>query len=400
MTPTFTPSEPTSLLGFDAQRLDQIPRIFELEVAKGRLPGAVMRVARKGHLLLHAAVGQQDPASGRAMAQDAIFRINSMTKPIVSVAVMQLVERGCVLLDDPVARHLPEFANVQLAYWEGETMRTRPPHRPPTVQDLLRHTAGLTYEQANGDAVQALYAAADIGSRARNNAAFSKALADLPLMFEPGTVWEYSRATDLLGALVEAVTAQTLGAYLQAHILGPLGMVDTAFSVPADQLHRLAEPFAQDPDGAALAPLFDVRSPPALEAGGAGLVSTTQDYARFAQCLLDGGQGPEQRILSPHTVRWMRADHLGRIALQYSPRASYHLNPGVGFGLGFDVRMDPGMDTVAGSVGTYGWSGSAGTVFWIDPAQELQAILMTQAPNQRAHYLPLFRNLVYAALVD
>ena len=398
--PLALPEATPASLGFDPKRTRHIAEVFSQEIATGRLPGAVMLIARKGSIVFHEAVGQQDPQRGSAMALDSIFRIYSMTKPIVSVAVMMLMERGRLLLDDPVAKHLPEFADVKVAHFEAGQMNLRPPLQAPTVQDLLRHTAGLTYEILGSEPVQVMYAKAKIDSRDRSNAEFSKALAKLPLMFEPGTVWEYSRATDLLGALVEAVSGQTLGAFLQDHILGPLGMVDTAFSVPIEKQHRLVEPFEKDPEGKPPVPLFDMRVLPKMESGGAGLASTAKDYARFLQCLLNEGQLAGQRILSPHTVRLMASDHLGAIGQHPSQRLGFMLNPGTGFGLGFQVRMAPGMDSLPGSVGLYSWGGSAGTTFWVDPVQEFFAILMTQAPNQRDYYRPRFRNLVYAALVD
>ncbi|MCF8148426.1 MAG: beta-lactamase family protein [Sulfuritalea sp.] len=399
-TPRVLPDAEPASMGFDAQRTRHIAKVFSQEAAARRLPGAVMLVARKGNIVFHEAVGQQDPQRGLAMALDSIFRIYSMTKPIVSVAVMMLLERGRLLLDDPVATYLPEFADVKVAHFEGGQMNLRSPHQAPTVQDLLRHTAGLTYEKRGSEPVQMMYAKAEMDSRDRSNAEFSKALAQLPLMFEPGTVWEYSRATDLLGALVEAVSGQTLGVFLQENILGPLGMVDTAFSVPIEKQHRLAEPFDIDPEGKPPVPLFDMRVVPKMESGGAGLASTTHDYARFLQCLLNEGTLGGVRILSPHSVRLMASDHLGAIVQHPSQRLGFMLNPGTGFGLGFQVRMAVGMDSLLGSVGMYSWGGSAGTTFWVDPVQEFFAILMTQAPNQRDYYRPRFRNLVYAALVD
>jgi CubicO group peptidase (beta-lactamase class C family) len=388
-------------VGFDADRTAHLVQVLEREVAKARLPGAVALIARHGQLVLHRAVGQQNPADGTPMALDSIFRIYSMTKPLVSVAVMQLMERGQLLLSDPVAQHLPAFANVPVATQvNGETV-LQPPKSQPTVQDLLRHTSGLTYEILGNDPIQVQYAKARLGSREHTNAQFAQALAQIPYRFEPGTVWEYSRATDLLGALVERVSGQTLGAYLQQHILGPLGMVDTAFVVPPAQHHRIAEPFAHDPDGGVPMRLLDPRKPAAMEAGGAGLMSTASDYARFLQCLLSGGAAPNgPRILSPATVRTMTADHLGTIEPYRAGRSGELLPPGHGFGLGFAVRTHDGLAAMSGSKGLYYWGGIAGTTFFVDPAKDYFAILMTQAPNQRDYYRPLFRNLVYAALLD
>lgn len=387
-------------LGFCPQRVRHLVETLQSEVGKARLPGAVALIARHGQVLLHQNVGQQDPAQGVPMALDSIFRIYSMTKPIVSVAVMVLMERGQLLISDPVAKYLPEFADVQVStVVEGHAVLQRP-QSEPTVQDLLRHTAGLTYEILGDEPIQRQYAQARLASRERSNRAFSHALAAIPLMFEPGTVWEYSRATDLLGALVEAVSGQTLGAFLQDNILGPLGMVDTSFVVPPDKHHRIAEPFATDPDGGIAMRLIDVRQPAAMEAGGAGLASTSADYARFLQCLLNGGELDGQRILSPATVRYMTADHLGSIGVHRAGRSGELLPPGHGFGLGFAVRLEEGIAAQAGSKGLYFWGGIAGTTFFVDPTKDFFALMMLQAPNQRDYYRPLFRNLVYAALLE
>jgi CubicO group peptidase (beta-lactamase class C family) len=359
-------------------------------VASGRLPGAVAMVARRGQIALIEAVGQQDPAAGTPMQTDSIFRIYSMTKPVVSVAVMMLVERGLLLLSDPVGRWLPEYAHQKVATAQG----LAPVRNPATVQDLLRHTAGLTYEFLGDSPVQRQYGEVKIAARERSNAEFSRTLAALPLQFQPGSVWAYSRATDVLGRLVEVVSGQTLGDFLQAEIFGPLGMVDTGFAVPPDQQHRIAEPFAHDPDGGEPMQVIEPREVPAMESGGGGLMSTTLDYARFLQCLRNRGELGGVRLLGPHTLDYMTADHLGGL-----PADGTLLPPGHGFGLGFAVRTQLGMAPVPGSVGLYYWGGIAGTTFFVDPALDMHAMLMIQAPNQRDYYRPLFRNLVYAALL-
>jgi CubicO group peptidase (beta-lactamase class C family) len=334
------------------------------------------------------------------MALDSIFRIYSMTKPIVSVAVMMLMERGQLLLSDTVAHHLPEFEDIKVStHVDGHAVQ-RHPKMAPTVQDMLRHTSGLTYEILGAEPIQRQYAKAQLASRDRTNREFSQALAALPLMFEPGTVWEYSRATDVLGALVEAVSGQTLGAFLQDNILGPLAMVDTSFVVPPEKHHRIAEAFEKDPDGGIAMRLIDVRQPVPMEAGGSGLASTAADYARFLQCLLNGGELHGQRILSTATVRYMTADHLGDIGVHRAGRSDELLPSGHGFGLGFAVRTQEGVAAMAGSKGLYFWGGIAGTTFFVDPAKDFFALMMIQAPNQRHYYRPLFRNLVYAALLE
>ncbi len=387
-------------LGFCPQRTRRLVEVLQSEVGTARLPGAVALIARHGQVLLCETVGQQDPTAGIPMALDSIFRIYSMTKPIVSVAVMMLMERGQLLLSDTVAQHLPEFEDIKVTtHVDGHAVQRRP-KVAPTVQDLLRHTSGLTYEILGAEPIQRQYAQAQLATRDRTNREFSHALAALPLMFEPGTVWEYSRATDLLGALVEVVSGQTLGAFLQDNILGPLAMVDTSFVVPPDKHHRIAQAFEKDPDGGIAMRLIDVRQPVAMEAGGSGLASTAADYARFLQCLLNGGELHGQRILSTATVRYMTADHLGDIPVHRVGRSGELLPPGHGFGLGFAVRTQEGVAAMSGTKGLYFWGGIAGTTFFVDPAKDFFALMMIQAPNQRDYYRPLFRNLVYAALLE
>jgi CubicO group peptidase (beta-lactamase class C family) len=265
------------------------------------------------------------------------------------------------------------------------------------VQDLMRHTAGLTYEFSGTSAVQRLYYEhqIDIRQPGRDNAGFCRALAALPLMDPPGSIGEYSRATDVLGRLVEVLSGQTLGAYLARHVFEPLRMRDTGFFVPPEQQHRIAEPFGHDPDGGVRMAMSNIREQPAMESGGGGLVSTAMDYARFLQCLLNRGQLGDARLLGPRTVDFMTADHMGRI-----PSRDNLLEAGEGFGLGFAVRMATGLTPVPGSVGTFYWSGMAGTSFFVDPAEDMFALMLIQAPHQRAYYRQLFRNLVYACLVD
>jgi len=387
--PALPQAQPADV-GLCPERTQRLMDVLRREVASGRLPGAVAMIARKGQIALFEAIGQQDPGTGTPMKTDSIFRIYSMTKPVVSVAVMMLVERGQLLLSDPVSRWLPEYANQQVATAGG----LEPVKQEATVQDLLRHTAGLTYEFLGDSPVQRQYGAVKIASRERTNAEFSQTLAGVPLQFQPGTVWAYSRATDVLGRLVEVVSGQGLGAFLQAEIFGPLGMVDTGFAVPPAQQHRISEPFAHDPDGGVPMKVLEPRQVPAMEGGGGGLMSTAMDYARFLQCLRNRGELNGMRLLGPHTVDYMTADHLGDM-----PADGTLLPPGHGFGLGFAVRTQLGLSPVPGSVGLYYWGGIAGTTFFVDPALDMYAMLMIQAPNQRDYYRPLFRDLVYAALV-
>lgn len=381
-----------------ADRKARLISTLQSEIDSGRLPGAVVMLSRHGKLELFERLGQQNPEDAKAMALDSIFRIYSMTKPIVSVAVMMLMEQGKLLLSDPVGNYLPEYAKQQLAV-EVAGQVNYVAAKPATVQDLLRHTAGLTYEFLGNSAVQKAYRSAKIGMGLRDasNAEFSKILAAQPLQFEPSTVWEYSRATDVLGVLIEAISGQTLGDFLQEHIFKPLKMLETGFSVPADKHHRIAEPFKKDPDGGIQLKLINIQDPPTFESGGGGLASTAQDYARFLQFMLNKGELDGVRLLSNHTVDFMTADHLGDMPIS-AASAGTLMPPGHGFGLGFAVRKEAGISSVPGSAGLYYWGGIAGTSFFVDPKLNMFAMLMIQAPNQRDYYRPLFRNLVYAAL--
>nr|WP_296482851.1 serine hydrolase domain-containing protein [Rhodoferax sp.] len=373
--------------------------VLQAEVDRQRLPGAVVLIARRSKLALFESVGALDPAAQSPMTPDAIFRIYSMTKPIVSVAAMMLMEQGKLLLNDPVAKYLPEYATQKVASLVDGAVQLQAVRQAATLQDLMRHTAGLTYEFMGNASVQRQYAQLRIGSRERSNAEFSHQLATLPLMFEPGTMWEYGRATDVLGRVLEVVSGQTLGAYLHEHIFKPLGMIDTGFFVPPEQHARIAEPFASDPEGGVQMRLIDVREQAAMESGGGGLASTALDFARFLQFMLNKGELDGVRLLGPRTVDFMTADHLGDIPVNRGASRAL-LPPGHGFGLGVAVRKEVGIATVPGSVGSYFWGGMAGTTFFVDPAEDLFAILMLQAPNQREYYRMLFRDLVYATLID
>lgn len=396
--PTTTSPEDSGLC---PERTRRLLDVLRADVARGRLPGAVALVARHGKLVLHEALGRVDPARDAPMPIDALFRIYSMTKPIVSVAVMMLVEQGRVLLSDPIAKHLPELGDLRVAVPQGGSVALQPVAAGrPSVHDLLRHTAGLTYEFLGNAPVQQQYATARMGARERSNAELVQLLGTVPLMYAPGTVWEYSRATDVLGRLIEVVSGQSLGTFLREAIFAPLGMHDTAFTVADGDQARVAQPFTRDPDGGTQMAVYDLARPARLELGGGGLVGTALDYARFLQCLLNEGELGERRLLGPRTVALMTADHLGGIRPDPSSGSVALLPPGHGFGLGFAVRTAEGCAPFAGSVGSYYWGGLAGTTFFVDPAEDLFAILMLQAPNQREQYRELFRHLVYAALID
>jgi CubicO group peptidase (beta-lactamase class C family) len=382
-------------VGLSTAGLARLGSVMRGEIERGRVPGAVALVARRGRLAYFESYGRRDPRSPDPMARDSIFRIYSMTKPIVSVAAMMLWEQGRFLLSDPIEKYLPELGRRQVAVVRGAEIELVDAERPITIQDLLRHTSGLTYEFRGSGPVHKMYTAERIYSRNQSNADQVTSLAKLPLLHQPGTKWEYSRSTDVLGRLIEVLSGLTLGEYLQRHIFAPLGMVDTAFYVPAPGHGRLAEAFAKDPDTGAGVQLINVHDAPKFESGGGGLVSTAGDYARFLQMLLNGGRLDGVRFLSRKTLELMTADHLGPIT-----GAPDLLLPGYGFGLGFAVRLQPGIAHVPGSVGQYFWGGLAGTTFWVDPAEALFAIMLIQGPGQRDYFRNLFRDLVYAAFDD
>jgi CubicO group peptidase (beta-lactamase class C family) len=380
---------PQSGAGASAARLAQLEKVIAADVDRGRIPGVVMMVQRDGKLLFNRTLGKQDPASGAPMREDSIFRIYSMTKPIVSVGAMMLVEEGRLMLSDPVARHIPELKDLRVGIEKDGKLETVGAARQPTIQDLLRHTSGFTYGVFGKSLIKDLYTKNGVDSDKHTNADLVKKLAMVPLVYQPGTTWEYGRSTDVLGHVIERVTNQPLDAFLQQRILGPLGMKDTAFHADASKQSRLAEAFAKDPDSGAAINLLDVRQPPAYLAGGQGLVSTAADYLRFAQMLLNGGELGGVRILSRKTVEYMTSDHLGSIR---GP------GPGYGFGLGFAVRHASGLSSSSGTGGDYNWAGFGGTYFWVDPKERLVAVWMMQAPNQRNYYRELYRNMVYGAM--
>jgi CubicO group peptidase (beta-lactamase class C family) len=329
------------------------------------------------------------------MPKDAVFRIYSMTKPIVSVAAMILAEEGRLLLADPVAKYIPAFAAPKVAVCSGGGLNVVAAEREMTIHDLLRHTSGIGYAFTGTTELHRLYEEAQLYDRSRSNAEAAEKLATLPLFHQPGTHFEYGHSTDVLGRIIEIISGQSLRAFLQGRILGPLAMRDTDFFSPPPLHNRLAQPFPFDPESGAAVALFDPRQVPTYESGGGGLVSTARDYARFCQMLLDGGRLGEVRLLSRKTVAYMTADHLGAI-----PRTSVLLEPGHGFGLGFSVRLETGLAARPLSRGSFLWGGIAGTTFWIDPSERLFAMLLIQAPGQRDYYRSLFRTLVYAAFDD
>ena len=371
----------------------RIRRVLQAHIDRGLIPGAVAMISLGGETCFSEALGRRDPAAGDAMQSDSIFRFYSMTKPIVSVAALMLVEQGLLQLTDPVSQYLPMFAHQQVAVVRDGQPGLVLVEREATVHDLLRHTAGFTYEFMGDGPVQLQYTAAALGSRKRSNLEFCEALAPIPLAFQPGSCWEYSTATDVLGALLEVVAGRPLGELLAASVLEPLGMKDTGFSVPEAHHARLAEAFATDPQSGETVTLMPNRRAPRFDSGGGGLLSTAPDYARFLMMLRNRGHLDGVRLLGPQTVAWMTADHLGPIAVQGDL-----LTAGVGFGLGFAVRTHAGLAPTPGSVGSYFWSGWGGTSFFVDPAHDMFAMLLTQAPGQLDYFIGLWRQLVYGAL--
>ncbi|MDO8375891.1 MAG: serine hydrolase domain-containing protein [Aquabacterium sp.] len=398
--PTARPDE----VGLSPQRLSRIGDWLRAEVAAKRVPGAVVMVVRGGKLAYVETVGQRDPASPAPMRTDDLFRIYSMTKPIVSVAAMMLVEEGKLLLEAPVARYIPAFADVKVGVEKTDAQGSKSlelvaPRRPMTVQDLLRHTSGLTYGFFGTGLVKKAYQEANISASGTvTNAEFAERIAKMPLAFQPGSTWDYSNATDVLGRVIEVVSGQSLSQHLKARIFDPLGMVDTSFYVaePARQA-RIAEPWPDDRSIGVNAPVFDPRKVMAMESGGGGLMSTAPDYVRFLQMLRNGGQLDGKRLLGPATLAYMTTDHLNPAVVK---TPLYLPGPAYGFGLGFAVRTSAGEAAYPAAPGEYYWGGAGGTYMWVDPASDLFVVFMMQSPKQRVPYRSVLRNMVYGAVTD
>jgi CubicO group peptidase (beta-lactamase class C family) len=392
-TPPLPHAKPESL-GLSPARLQNMSDGFKREIDKGTLPGATVMVARRGQIGWFEALGKQSPDAAAPMARDSLFRIFSMTKPIVSIGIMMLLEDGHFVLNDPVAKFIPEFADQKVGVENNGKLDLVPLKRPMTIQDLLRHTSGITYDHTGNSLVQQLYQQSRLRSRKISNAEHAAIVASLPLMSQPGEVWNYSRSTDILGRIIEVVSGKTLSAFLTERILAPLQMTETAFHTGAENAGRLAEPFPADPWSGEKVQLFNMLEKPVMESGGGGLVSTTMDYARFCQMLLNGGALDGIRIIGRKSLQLMASDHLGPHVKVDSPL----MPAGHGFGLGFAVRTHEGMAPFPGSAGQFFWSGMAGTFFFIDPAEEMFAVFMMQGPGQREYIRSVLRSLVYAAV--
>jgi CubicO group peptidase (beta-lactamase class C family) len=391
-------------VGMSTVRLERMTALLQRAVDSGDLAGAVVMIARKGKLVYQHAVGMQDKAGGVAMAPDSIFRAYSMTKPIVSVAAMTLVEEGRLGLHEPVSKYLPEFKSMSVAVetFEPATgasiFHTVPAKRQITVHDLLRHTSGLTYGVflPKSTQLRKLYDEARLWALPDLDA-FCKALAKIPLRYEPGTVWEYGHSTDVLGRVIEVASGQALDIFVAERVLKPLKMVDTAWYVPAGKLARFAQPAPGTEKNWLPEALYDFSKPATLFPGGHGLVTTAADYVRFAQMLANGGELDGVRILSPVTVRYMASDHVLGSGIA---RGNFLSGWGHGFGLGFGVRLEQGQSDWIGTPGEFFWGGYAGTFFFVDPKEELVPVIMFQAPEKRQHYRVLFRSVVYQAIVE
>ncbi len=392
-------------VGLSSERLDQIMQVLNEDTKKGTVPGAVLLVARHGKIAYLQAAGVLDPtaAAKAPMPLDAIFRIYSMSKAVTSVSAMMLFEEGKFTLDEPLAKYLPQFARLKVGVEKadpagGKTLELVPAKRPITIQDLLRHTSGITYGFFGDTLAKKEYVKAGLFKGDYTNAEFADKIAQLPLSYQPGTTWDYSHSTDILGRLVEVVSGMSLYQFEKQRLLDPLGMKDTSFYVTDSAKHpRIAEPFPNDRAIGIDAAFNDPRVAGKWESGGGGMVSTATDYARFLQMLLNGGTLDGKRYLSPKTVAFMTSNQLGDGIV---PGPYYLPGPGYGFGLGFAVRLTAGVAPEEGSVGDYTWNGVGGTHFWVDPKEDLLVVFMIQSPRQRPHYMSVIRNMVYASIVQ
>ncbi len=398
-------------VGLSGERIQRIAGVMKQEVAKGSFPGAVVLIARNGKVTYLDAYGFLDGKKEKPMPKNAIFRIASMTKPIVTAAAMMMVEQGKFNLNDPIFMYLPEFkdmkAEVRKKDAEGKTSyETVPASRPILIQDLMRHTSGFTYGAfgERSENIAKAYNEADLmGAKGDLTAdEMIKRLAQIPLAFQPGTKFEYGMSVDVLGILMEKVAGKGLDAILQEMVLTPLKMKDTAFYVPPEKAPRLADVYDSDPQKAPLLATIRVQDNPAGKryfAGGSGLASTAEDYFRFAQMILNGGTFDGTRLLSKKTVEFMLSDHLMGVGAD-SMVLRYAGGPGYGFGLGFAVRLHEGFSWAAGSKGDAGWTGILGTIFTVDPKEKIVGIMMNQGPTPRVHTWYLFKDLLYGAVVQ
>jgi CubicO group peptidase (beta-lactamase class C family) len=382
-------------------RFEQLTAFFDNEIAQRKIPGAVVLIQQHGRPIYQKCFGVRDVKTGAPMTADTIFALHSMTKPITSVAAMMLIEQGRLALTDPVASYIPAFANVQVGVEterDGQPLLARePPRRPVTIEDLLRHTSGITYGYIGGELIKQAYTAADLFEEPLDNKVFADRIAELPLARQPGTLWRYGHSTDVLGRIIEIVTGRTLYQFAKQHIFDPLGMVDTRFVADAEQLPRMAAPL---PDDLILQRAVAERlAHPGWQSGGGGLIATTTDYAKFAQMILDRGDGGGRRLLGEDAFRQMTTDQIGEgsgVGRDYF----YFPGDGFGFGYGLAVRVAPGEANPPppGSIGELKWDSGSGTFFGVDPKLGLVYVLMQQTQRERGRITKAFKQLVYDAM--
>jgi CubicO group peptidase (beta-lactamase class C family) len=388
-------------VGLSAERLERITQWLRDDAAKGTIPGAVVMIVRNGKVAYFESIGTLDPGTKAPMRKDAIFRIYSMSKPITTVAVMMLYEQGKITLDERIAKYIPAFKDMKVGFeTKGEDGKPKleltEAKKPITIQDLLRHTSGITYGFFGDLLVKKAYLDANIRDGDFDNAEFAERVAKMPLAFQPGTTWDYSHSTDILGRLVEVVSGKSLYQFEKDNILDPLGMTDTSFYVADTAKHaRIAEPFPNDRIFGAGSEFNDPRLARKWESGGGGMVSTVADYSRFVMMLRNGGTLDGKRYLGPKTLAYMTSDHTAGVIV---PGPYYLPGPGYGFGLGFAVRKETGVALTAGSVGDYNWGGAGGTYFWVDPKEDMFVVYGMQSPTQRVHSRQVLRDMVYSAI--
>jgi CubicO group peptidase (beta-lactamase class C family) len=386
-------------------KFEPITAFFDNEVATGKLPGAVILIQQHGRPVYLKSFGVQDVQTGTPMSPDTIFAIHSMTKPITSVAAMMLIEEGKLSLSDPLSKYIPSFADVEVGQEkklkDGTTwVELMPPARPVTILDLMRHTSGISYEYIGANWVEQVYSDAHLHAGKADNREFAERIAKLPLSRQPGTLWRYGYSTDVLGRVIEIISGQTLYEFLKQRILDPLGMTSTKFvlSTP-EEFARMAHPLPSDT--ILLAGERERLEHPEWESGGGGLLTSTKDYARFAQMLLNGGELDGKRYISPASFRNMTTDHIGPgsgVGRDYY----YFPGDGFGYGLGIAVRTDPGIakPPPPGSIGELKWDSGSGTYFGVDPKLDMLYIMMEQTQNERTRITPIFRKLVYSAFLN
>jgi CubicO group peptidase (beta-lactamase class C family) len=401
------PSVKAEREGFSTERLQRITDVTQSYVDEGKLAGIITMVARHGKIVHFEAVGQRGAADATPLQKDDLFRIYSMTKPITAAAAMQLYEQGKFNLSDPVSKFVPELKDVKVLNADGEQV---PAARQMTMQQLLTHTTGLSYGfNPKGDPVDQFYVDAKLWA-AKDLDEFAEKLGQLPLKFNPGDQWHYSVAVDVTGLIVQRISGQPFDEYLQEHIFAPLGMQDTFFEVPADKVDRFLPNHYIDPKTKALTQIPEEGTDAmqnykkvTLYSGGGGLVSTTMDYMKFAEAMRNGGELNGVRILSPKTVNYMRQNHLPASIVSGGSGESPTLGAalrGFGFGLGFGLVTDPVASGVMGSAGEYNWGGAAGTVFWIDPVEDVVVVGMIQLMGSPYPFRSDLKIATYQALTE